>query len=63
MHETKSLPKYNYHEAAQLLKISVPTLRRWISTRNDIPHYKVGIRVFFSEDHIEQILNSMEVKA
>jgi len=46
---------YTYREAASFLRVSYPTLRRWVSA-GFCPHYKIGnSRVTFAQRHLESI--------
>lgn len=58
----KNFPKlYNYKEAAEFLNLAESTLRIWMC-RKYLPHFKIGKKVRFSEEHLQQILSDCEVK-
>ena len=56
---SNQFPKlYTYSQAAEILTISVATLRRRVML-GEIPHKKIGRSVRFSEDDIDAIIRSV----
>ena len=47
----------NYAEAARLLRLSESSLRHWVA-RGEVPYVKLGRRVFFTEEQIQEIIQS-----
>jgi excisionase family DNA binding protein len=45
----------NISECADVLRISVPTLRRMIYDK-EVPYCKIGSQYRFTEDHIQKII-------
>ncbi len=53
-------PLLSYAEAAERLRIKPDTLQRWVAAGR-VPHKKYfNKRVFFTEEHIEEILRTFE---
>ena len=47
-------------ETAQILRISVKTLYRWVYERR-LPHYKIGSKVCFLEKDIETYIGNTRI--
>lgn len=54
--------RFSYREAAQQLGCSEISLRRWVS-QGKVDHLKVGGRVFFTQQQLEQFLSDSFVPA
>ena len=52
---------YNYKEASEQLRLSIFTLRRWVSEKR-LPHVKLGGRVLFSRENIIEIVEASKVR-
>lgn len=52
---------YTYAEAAERLRLSIFTLRRWVSEKR-IVHVKLGGRVFFTRAQLARIIASRAVE-
>lgn len=50
----------NIKEAASYLRISVSTLYRWVHQKK-IKHAKIGSRVLFSQENIDEFINNNTV--
>lgn len=62
MHEFRSNEMselYTLDETKDRLKISASTLHRLIA-KGVISHYRVGVRIMFSEEHLKEYLRSVE---
>lgn len=52
---------YDFATAAEILGISEHTLRRWTAQKR-LRFYKIGGRVRFTDEHLEEFLNRSEVQ-
>ncbi|MCF7948731.1 MAG: helix-turn-helix domain-containing protein [Spirochaetaceae bacterium] len=59
--QSENLPQYDYFQAAEILGISHATLRRWVADGKIKNYFKLGNKVRFSQNHISEILKSLEV--
>ena len=49
----------NIREAAEVLGVSVATIYRWVSDGR-LDHYRLGGRILFSPDHLDNALRNAE---
>lgn len=50
----------NVPDTARYLQVSVSTLYRWVH-RKEIQHIKLGSRVLFSQDYLNEFINNNTV--
>jgi excisionase family DNA binding protein len=53
---------YTSAEACDFLRVSRPTLSRLVQSKK-IGHFRVGVKLLFSREHLDQFLAQSEVKA
>jgi excisionase family DNA binding protein len=53
---------YNYEETSNFLHVSVSTLRNWVSKKR-IKHLKIGSKVFFTYDIIQDFFKKSIVES
>lgn len=58
---TSSQTLLNYREAAEALRVSEITLRRWVSQKR-IPHIKLGYTVRFDPEELRQYVRRHSVQ-
>jgi hypothetical protein len=59
MHMDRKSPLLSDREAAEYLRLKPATLRTWRSTHAvDVPHIKIGGRVFYRQPDLDQFLES-----
>ena len=67
MKQRKSMSKpiltgeMTYSDTADFLSVSERTVRRWVRSKN-IPHYKIGRRVYFTEADLLRWIESCRVE-
>ena len=58
MKETKPLRLLTSFQVREMFDISRGTLHNWSNVKQILPKLKVGRRIYFKRDDIEEILNS-----
>ena len=58
MEESKPLRLMTSSQVRELFDISRGTLHNWSNVKQILPKLKVGRRIYFKRDDIEEILNS-----